>query len=244
MVAGAAPCCPRGEGAGRRRPDGDCRPWRASGRPPDWPGARRRVHGDWPAQPWRRRHGRGPLRRSRDDRLIAGVAGGLSERLGVDVTIVRVGLVLLALASGFGVAGYVLAWLLLPIEGEKDTIAVRAAMDRRGIALGDRRRPGPRRHPAGGLGTRCGVPGLPRLAAVHRRRRSRAGVPQRRRTGAGGAQARRRAVPPAELPAGAAGSAPSPSGSPEACCSGSSGCSSCCSATPAGPQCSCSEERR
>jgi len=66
---------------------------------------------------------------------VAGVAGGLARRLGVDVTVVRVGLVLLALFSGFGAAGYVLAWLLLPVEGEPGTIAGRALGDRRGLAL-------------------------------------------------------------------------------------------------------------
>jgi len=63
------------------------------------------------------------------------VAGGLSRRLGIDVTVVRIGLVLLALVSGFGAAGYVAAWLFLPVEGETATIAARAAKDRRGLAL-------------------------------------------------------------------------------------------------------------
>jgi signal transduction histidine kinase len=66
--------------------------------------------------------------------MVAGVAGGLSLRLHIDVTIVRVVLVLIAL-SGFGVAIYVLAWLLVPLEGDPVSIAARAAEDRRGIAL-------------------------------------------------------------------------------------------------------------
>ncbi len=104
----------------------------------------------WPATPWwnaqdprqwshygrRWRHHRGgPPRRSQDDRLIAGVAGGLSRRLGIDVTVVRIGLVLLALLSGFGAVGYVALWLFVPVEGETETIAGRAAKDRRGLAL-------------------------------------------------------------------------------------------------------------
>jgi signal transduction histidine kinase len=48
---------------------------------------------------------------------------------------VRVVLVLLALGSGFGLAGYVAAWLLLPLEGEETSIAARAMADRRGIAI-------------------------------------------------------------------------------------------------------------
>lgn len=55
----------------------------------------------------------GCIRRSRHDRLLGGVAGGLSARLGIDVTLVRVALVVFGLASGVGVAAYVVAWLLL-----------------------------------------------------------------------------------------------------------------------------------
>jgi hypothetical protein len=51
------------------------------------------------------------------------------------VTIVRITFVLLALASGTGLAVYVLAWLFIPVEGEKENIAQRALEDRRGIAL-------------------------------------------------------------------------------------------------------------
>jgi len=67
--------------------------------------------------------------------MFAGVAGGVSRRFGIDVTIVRIGFVLLGLASGFGVCLYVVAWLLLPIDGERETIAARAVSDRRGIVL-------------------------------------------------------------------------------------------------------------
>ena len=92
--------------------------------------------GDGPGYERHRRHaGRGRLHRSRDDRIIAGVAGGLARQLGRDVTVVRIVLVLLALAGGYGVAGYVVAWLLLPAEGSSETIAARATSDRRGIAL-------------------------------------------------------------------------------------------------------------
>ena len=73
-------------------------------------------HGHWRVP---RRGGR--FRRSKDARLIGGVAEGLSKRIGIDVTIVRVGLVLFGLASGTGVAAYVLAWLFLPVEGEDET---------------------------------------------------------------------------------------------------------------------------
>lgn len=95
----------------------------------------------WAAGRRRHRHGagrRGPcgqIRRAREGQLLGGVAGGLSARYGVDVTVVRVALVLSALASGFGAAAYVLAWLLLAAEGQSTTIAQRALADRRGLAL-------------------------------------------------------------------------------------------------------------
>ncbi len=84
---------------------------------------------------WRVPRQRGRLRRSRDARLIGGVAEGLSKKIGIDVTIIRVGLVLFGLASGTGVAAYVLAWLFVPVEGEDENIAQRALEDRRGLTL-------------------------------------------------------------------------------------------------------------
>jgi len=94
-----------------------------------WRSAARRHH-----RHWRGRY-HGPFRRSRDARLLGGVAEGLSKRTGIDVTIIRVVFVLFGLASGTGVAAYVLAWLFLPVEGEDTNIAQRAMEDRRGIAL-------------------------------------------------------------------------------------------------------------
>ncbi len=59
----------------------------------------------------------------------------MAARLGVDATLVRIAAVLFGLASGIGVAAYVLAWLLLPVAGETTSIASRAKSDRAGIAL-------------------------------------------------------------------------------------------------------------
>jgi signal transduction histidine kinase len=67
--------------------------------------------------------------------VVAGVCGGLAQATGIDVTLVRIGFVLLALGSGVGILVYALAWLLLPLEGESTTILSRAASDRRGIRL-------------------------------------------------------------------------------------------------------------
>jgi signal transduction histidine kinase len=82
-----------------------------------------------------RPHGSGPLRRSREDRLVAGLAAGIAARTGVDVTLVRLAFVVAALLGGFGVAAYVAGWLLLPAEGADGSIASRALNDRRGLAL-------------------------------------------------------------------------------------------------------------
>jgi signal transduction histidine kinase len=47
--------------------------------------------------------------------------------------LVRIGFVLLAIASGVMVFVYAMAWLLIPMEGETTNIASRAVSDRRGI---------------------------------------------------------------------------------------------------------------
>jgi signal transduction histidine kinase len=67
--------------------------------------------------------------------MAGGVAAGLAMRTGFDVTVVRIAFVVAALASGFGVAAYVLAWLFVPAAGENSSIARTALTDRRGIAL-------------------------------------------------------------------------------------------------------------
>lgn len=56
------------------------------------------------------------LRRSRDDRVIGGVCGGLGRYLGVDPVLMRIAFVVLAFAGGGGIVIYVLAWVLIPVE--------------------------------------------------------------------------------------------------------------------------------
>ncbi|MFT4009887.1 MAG: PspC domain-containing protein [Nocardioidaceae bacterium] len=53
-------------------------------------------------------------RRSRGDRRIAGVAGGLGRHLNIDPTIVRVAFVVLAFFGGAGILLYGAAWLFVP----------------------------------------------------------------------------------------------------------------------------------
>ena len=58
------------------------------------------------------------LRRSRTDRMIAGVCGGIAKSAGWDPTAVRVGYVLLSiLSAGFpGILAYVILWAVMPKE--------------------------------------------------------------------------------------------------------------------------------
>jgi phage shock protein PspC (stress-responsive transcriptional regulator) len=55
------------------------------------------------------------LVRTQDDKMIAGVCGGLARYLGVDATLVRV-VAVIALVFAFPAAsiGYVLAWAIMP----------------------------------------------------------------------------------------------------------------------------------
>lgn len=59
---------------------------------------------------------RPPLRRSRDDKVIAGVAGGLGRYLGVDPVIIRIAFVVLAVSGGSGVLLYLIAMIAIPEE--------------------------------------------------------------------------------------------------------------------------------
>jgi phage shock protein C len=68
-----------------------------------------------------------PLRltRSTSDRWLTGVCGGIATYTGIDPTIVRVAVAVLALCGGGGVAAYVLAWLLIPSADEAESRADR-----------------------------------------------------------------------------------------------------------------------
>jgi len=66
---------------------------------------------------------RRPLRRPVEGRMLAGVAAGAAEFLGVDVTLVRILIVALVLFGGAGIPLYLAAWLLVPEEGAEYAIA-------------------------------------------------------------------------------------------------------------------------
>src|SRR3982751_2083610 len=54
------------------------------------------------------------IRRSRANRRVAGVAGGLGRHLDIDPVILRVAFVVLVFFGGAGVIAYGLCWLLVP----------------------------------------------------------------------------------------------------------------------------------
>ncbi len=58
------------------------------------------------------------LYRSRKERRIAGVCGGIAEYLAIDPTLVRILWVLLALAGGPGVLLYIIMAAVVPEEPE------------------------------------------------------------------------------------------------------------------------------
>ena len=62
----------------------------------------------------------GPLRRSRHNRMIAGVVGGLAEHFGWDVTLARVLFVVVSIVSAAfpGILIYLLLWAIIPEAGE------------------------------------------------------------------------------------------------------------------------------
>ena len=93
------------------------------------------------ARPNRASSPRSRLERSRTDRLIGGVAGGIGRHLGIHPNIVRVAFVGLSFAAGFGVVVYLLTWLLAPLEAatvgvEPPARRIRAPTWRQAIGIG------------------------------------------------------------------------------------------------------------
>ena len=56
------------------------------------------------------------LRRSRTDRSIAGVCGGLANYFGIDSTILRIVMLCLIIFGGMSLWVYIIMWLLIPEE--------------------------------------------------------------------------------------------------------------------------------
>lgn len=60
------------------------------------------------------------LYRSRSNRMIAGVCGGIGEYFDVDPTLIRLGWAILVVL-GVGILAYILAWVIIP-EAPEGTI--------------------------------------------------------------------------------------------------------------------------
>jgi signal transduction histidine kinase len=77
-----------------------------------------------------------PLARRRSGRLLAGVAGGVADHLGIDVLWVRVAFVVLAAANGAGVIAYGLLWVFVRQEAADVTrqVSVKERQQAMGLA--------------------------------------------------------------------------------------------------------------
>ena len=63
------------------------------------------------------------LVRSRDDRWLGGVCGGLAQYTGVDTTAIRLALVVgTVLGLGSLLVAYLVAWILIPMEPPSDWV--------------------------------------------------------------------------------------------------------------------------
>ncbi|GAA0304987.1 PspC domain-containing protein [Streptomyces polychromogenes] len=79
------------------------------------------VHDAPPADPGAPAPAERPtLRRSKRDKVLAGVCGGLGRYFDLDPVVFRIVLGVLAVTGGVGLVFYGFAWLLLPLEGEEE----------------------------------------------------------------------------------------------------------------------------
>lgn len=63
--------------------------------------------------------------RSRNDKVIAGICGGLGKYLDIDPVIIRVLFIILLLTIGSGILIYLLAWILIPLEPENTELLLK-----------------------------------------------------------------------------------------------------------------------
>ena len=64
------------------------------------------------------------LVRSRKGRMVAGICAGTADYFGLDVTLVRVIVTVVSIITGgTGALAYLAAWMIIPGEGEKASIA-------------------------------------------------------------------------------------------------------------------------
>jgi phage shock protein PspC (stress-responsive transcriptional regulator) len=63
------------------------------------------------------------LYRSRKNKVIAGVSGGLGEYLDVDPVLFRIAFIVAAFAGGVGILAYIIAWIIMPEEPREETMS-------------------------------------------------------------------------------------------------------------------------
>ena len=70
------------------------------------------------------------LYKSRADRMLDGVCGGVAEYFSLDSTLVRLAWVLLTLVGGMGVILYLAGMIIMPVNREKTSVPPAAARER------------------------------------------------------------------------------------------------------------------
>lgn len=72
-------------------------------------------------------HATTELRRPKQGRMVAGVAAGIADRIGVDRWVIRLAFLVLSFGGGSGILLYIAAWLLMPEEGQSESVGQRWA---------------------------------------------------------------------------------------------------------------------
>jgi phage shock protein C len=89
----------------------------------------------------RYRHERRQLRRSKTNRVIGGVCGGLGRYFGADPVLFRIGFLALLVPGGFGILLYIISWIAIPefrSAQDESTDSLRSPVDQRlaGLLVG------------------------------------------------------------------------------------------------------------
>jgi phage shock protein PspC (stress-responsive transcriptional regulator) len=71
------------------------------------------------------------LYRTREGRIIAGVCTGIAAYFGIDPTLVRLAFAVLTIFGGAGILIYLIAWIVIPEEGDGSSIAESFVSNRR-----------------------------------------------------------------------------------------------------------------
>jgi phage shock protein C len=71
------------------------------------------------------------LLRIRQGRLVAGVCTGLAAYFGVDVNLVRLAFGVLTVFYGLGILLYLIAWLILPEDGDESGSILESVISKR-----------------------------------------------------------------------------------------------------------------